>query len=57
MRDPYGPLNPLKTEHVANLIREVDRRIASPLYNDEIDPIPEEKLSQVRDLKKKKKRA
>lgn len=43
MRDPYGPLNPLKTEYVANLIREVDHRLSSPDYNDEIEPINEEK--------------
>lgn len=44
MRDPYGQLNPLKTEYVAKLIKEIDFRIKSPLFNDEIEPIPEDKL-------------
>jgi len=43
VRDPYGPLNPLKTEYVANLIREVDFRLSSPDYNDEIEPVNEKK--------------
>jgi hypothetical protein len=43
MRNPYGHLNPLKTEYVANLIKEIDRRVDSPEYNDEIEPLNPEK--------------
>ncbi len=46
MRDPYGQLNPLKTEYVANLIREVDFRIHSPEFNDEIEEISPEKRKE-----------
>jgi hypothetical protein len=39
MRDPKGILNPMRSEYVADLIDEVDRRLASPQYDDECNPI------------------
>jgi len=38
-RDPYGSLNPGKTEYVAYLITEVDHRMDSAEYNDELEPV------------------
>ncbi|MHC4663284.1 MAG: hypothetical protein ACYS8W_16605 [Planctomycetota bacterium] len=39
MRDPLGTLNPLRTQYVADLIAEVDRRMASHRYDDECNRI------------------
>ena len=39
MRDRFGPLNPMRTEYMADLIAEVDRRMADPQFDDECNPI------------------
>jgi hypothetical protein len=55
MRNPYGHLNPLKTEYVANLIKEIDRRVDSPEYNDEIEPLnPKKHLYSVESQRSKR---
>lgn len=48
LRDPYGNLNPLKTEYVASLIKEVNYRMSSPDFDDEIEPIPEDKKGKIK---------
>ncbi len=39
MKDLLGNSNPMKTEYVADLIEEVARRMESPQYDDECNPV------------------
>ena len=43
LRLPYGTCNPFRTEHVALLLVEVDRRMASSLFDQKLDPAKEKR--------------
>ena len=56
MRDPLSAINPLRTQYVADLISEVDRRMASPRYDDECNPVKPDNPEPPDKRKKKSRR-
>ena len=43
-RDPYGPLNPYKSEYLAQVIREVNYKLEHGGFEDENEPVGDDNL-------------